>query len=123
MSRVHIVLNEVAELRRTIVEQKDLQEQVAALSVHMEALWPKAGWVHAGTEGEWVKVPPGTRLRYGSHGGHWVENIMADGNSFHISTDVMCKGNDPAPGITKTLQRWSESIVPPWKTPTCCGSL
>jgi hypothetical protein len=82
----------------------------------MEALYPKAGWVHAGNEGELVTFPQGTRLRFGRDKGHWTETIMSDGNTFCISPEggVLRAHGDPAPGLPKTLQRWSESILPPW---------
>jgi hypothetical protein len=114
------------ELQRSITEQKDLRAQVGALSGYMEALWPKVGWVHAGNDGEFVSFPPGTRLRYGHDKGHWIGIVAGDGCqpgahtidlAFCISPTVggaLVVADDPAPGMTKTLQRWSENIVPPW---------
>ena len=92
------------------------------MSVHIEELRPKAGWVHAGNEGESVTFPSGTRLRFGRDKGHWSE-VMADGNTFCISPEggVLRGIGDPAPGMPKTLQRWSENIVPPWKTSNSTG--
>ena len=61
------------------------------------------GWVMIGIEGEtMVGVEVGASVRYGLDGVGWVENVTVD-SSFPITNEHF--GRDPAPGVTKVLQR------------------
>ena len=85
-----------SEQHAAAAEQRATVERAAAERAAAGA------WVDVADENDVVRVPSGTRLRFGA-GTRWVEKT-AGLLPFFATNDQF--GSDPAPGTRKKVQRW-----------------